>query len=58
MHASRGRHLNRLVWIGERITLEERLLPGLLGRARFVTEDARGWIYLGNDDGQVLRLRP
>jgi glucose/arabinose dehydrogenase len=58
MHAVRGRHLNRLAWDGERFVLEERLFTGQVGRIRFVAEDHRGWIYLGNDDGQVLRLRP
>jgi glucose/arabinose dehydrogenase len=58
MQANRGLHLNRLVWRGDRFVLEERLFAGQLGRVRFVTEDARGWIYLGNDDGQILRIRP
>lgn len=58
MHAVRGRHLNRLAWDGQRFVLEERLYTPSLGRVRFVEEDARGWIYLGNDDGFLVRLRP
>jgi glucose/arabinose dehydrogenase len=58
LHARNGQHLNRLVWNGERFILEERLYAGQLGRVRFVIEDHRGWIYLGNDEGQLLRIRP
>ena len=36
----------------------EFLLTGQLGRVRFVTEDASGAIYVGNDSRQVLRVRP
>lgn len=58
MQAVRGLHLNRLVWNGQRFVLEERLYSAQLGRVRFVEEDARGWIYLGNDNGHVIRIRP
>jgi glucose/arabinose dehydrogenase len=58
LHAQNGRHLNRLAWNGERFILEERIYAGQVGRVRFVVEDHRGWIYLGNDEGQLLRIRP
>ncbi len=52
------RHLNRTAWDGERIVSEERLGSGLLGRLRSLVEGADGAIFLGNDAGQILRLRP
>jgi glucose/arabinose dehydrogenase len=58
MQSQRGQGLVRMVWNGTRISLVEFLLTGQLGRVRFVTEDGNGWLYVGNDSGQVLRLRP
>ncbi|HEX6316778.1 MAG TPA: PQQ-dependent sugar dehydrogenase [Gemmatimonadaceae bacterium] len=58
MQALRGQGLVRLVWNGSRFSLVEFLFTGQLGRLRFVTEDRDGSIYVGNDAGQVLRLRP
>jgi glucose/arabinose dehydrogenase len=58
MQSLRGQGLVRMVWNGSRISLVEFLFTGQLGRVRFVTEDSNGWIYVGNDTGQVLRLRP
>jgi glucose/arabinose dehydrogenase len=37
---------------------EERLVQRLLGRIRSIAVDAAGLVYLGNDDGEVWRLRP
>jgi glucose/arabinose dehydrogenase len=58
LHATRGLGLVRLVWNGVRFSLVEFILTGQLGRVRFVTEDHQGWIYVGNDSGQVIRIRP
>ena len=58
MHPLRGLGLARMVWNGSRISTVEFLLTGQLGRVRFMTEDASGAIYVGNDSGQVLRVRP
>ena len=58
MQALRGQGLVRMAWNGSRIALVEFLLTGQLGRVRFVTEDANGFIYIGNDSGQVLRIGP
>jgi glucose/arabinose dehydrogenase len=56
---SRARpHLNRLVLRDGQIVLEERLLLGALGRVRLVAEGPDGFLYLGTDGGQLLRLRP
>lgn len=52
------RNLNRLVWDGQRVVLEERLFPMQLGRVRFAAEAPDGRIYLGNDDGLILRISP
>jgi glucose/arabinose dehydrogenase len=53
-----GHHLNRLVIADGHVVLEERLIYGRFGRIRLVTQGPDGLIYLGNDDGQLLRLRP
>lgn len=58
MHPQRGRGLVRMVWNGRQVSTVEFLLTGVLGRVRFVTESADGLIFVGNDDGQVLRVRP
>jgi glucose/arabinose dehydrogenase len=58
MQTLRGRGIVRMVWNGTRISLVEFLHTGQFGRVRCVTESANGWIYLGNDLGQVLRIRP
>jgi glucose/arabinose dehydrogenase len=31
---------------------------GQVGRVRLVAQGSDGFIYIGNDDGQLLRLRP
>ena len=51
-------HLNRLEIDGERILHEERLLTEKNWRVRFVEQDANGFLYLGVDDGLIIRLRP
>jgi glucose/arabinose dehydrogenase len=52
------RHLNRLVVQDGRIVVEERLMNRQAGRVRLVAQSSDGFIYIGNDDGQLLRLRP
>lgn len=51
-------HLSRLVIADGHVVLEERLMYGKFGRIRLVAQGPDGLIYLGNDDGQLLRLRP
>ena len=58
MQTLRGQGMVRMVWNGSRVALVEFLLTGQLGRVRLVTEDSNGWLYVGNDAGQVLRIRP
>lgn len=53
-----GRHVNRLVIDGERVVLEERLLLGHSGRVRTVQQGPDGAIYIGDDDGRILRVVP
>lgn len=52
------RHLSRLVVRDGRIVVEERLMNRQRGRIRLVAEGPDGLIYVGNDDGELLRLRP
>jgi glucose/arabinose dehydrogenase len=52
------RHLNRLVWGEDRFVNEQRLFANQLGRLRSIAQSVEGWLYLGNDEGQILRLRP
>lgn len=56
--AMAGRHLNRIVVEGGRVVMEERLMNRQAGRVRLVAQSPDGYIYIGNDDGQLLRLRP
>lgn len=51
-------HLNRLVIAEGHVVLEERLMYGKASRVRLVAQGPDGFIYIGNDDGQLLRLRP
>lgn len=51
-------HLNRLVIQDGHVVLEERLMYGKAGRVRLVAQGPDGLIYIGNDDGQLLRLSP
>ena len=51
-----GRHLNRLVLRDGRVVLEERRLGPDVGRVRLVAEGPDGTVYLGTDDGFLLRL--
>ena len=54
------RYLVRLVFDGDRVVREEKLLPDLAQRVRDVREGPDGFIYLLTDDreGQLLRLKP
>lgn len=54
----RQHHLNRLVVKDGHVVVEERLMYGQVGRVRLVAQGSDGFIYIGNDDGQLLRLRP
>lgn len=56
--AMAGRHVNRLVIRDGRVVLEERLLLGAVGRVRLVAQGPDGLIYLGTDDGLLLRITP
>jgi glucose/arabinose dehydrogenase len=50
--------LIRLVLRDGRVVLEERLLDGIAGRVRLVAQDARGNLFIGNDEGDLLRFKP
>ena len=54
------RYLARLQLDGQRVSLEEKLLPDLGQRVRDVREGPDGLIYLLSDEknGQLMRLRP
>jgi glucose/arabinose dehydrogenase len=52
------RHLNRLVIQDGHVMVEERLMYRQVGRVRLVAQSPDGFIFIGNDDGQLLRLRP
>lgn len=52
------RLLDRLVFHDGRVVLEERLLSRQVGRIRAVAQGPGGIIYLGSDDGTILRLSP
>jgi glucose/arabinose dehydrogenase len=53
------RHLNRLVFNREgRILREERLLQDRRWRIRVVRQGPDGFLYLGVDEGYLVRLRP
>lgn len=53
------RHLNRLIFDAEgRIVREERLLQEFRWRVREVRQGPDGALYLGVDDGMLIRLRP
>lgn len=55
--AMAGQHLNRLVVQDGRVVVEERLMNRQAGRVRLVAQSPDGFIYIGNDDGQLWRLR-
>jgi glucose/arabinose dehydrogenase len=56
--AMAGHHLCRLVLKDGHVVVEERLMNGKVGRVRLVAQSRDGFIYVGNDDGQLLRLLP
>lgn len=51
-------HLNRLVIENGKVVHEERLLDDKGWRVRFVKSGPDGFLYIGIDDGMILRLRP
>ncbi|HEU5171626.1 MAG TPA: PQQ-dependent sugar dehydrogenase [Gemmatimonadales bacterium] len=51
-------HLNRLVVRGDTVIAEERLFDGMRWRVRLVRQGPDGFLYIGTDTGQILRLRP
>ena len=53
-----GHHLSRLVIRDGHVVVEERLMNGKSGRIRLVAQSPDGFLYVGNDDGQLLQLRP
>jgi glucose/arabinose dehydrogenase len=38
--------------------IEQRLVEKEYGRIRSITEDSNGWLYFGNDNGEIFRLKP
>ena len=52
------RHLNRLVIRNGRIVHEERLLQNRGWRVRLVRQGPDGFLYVGTDEGLLVRLRP
>jgi glucose/arabinose dehydrogenase len=53
-----GKHLNRLVIENERVIHEERLLADRGWRVRFVKQGPDDFLYIGVDDGFIIRLKP
>ena len=51
-------HLNRVALAEGRVVLEERILDRKAHRVRLVAEGPDGSVYLGSDDGRLVRLRP
>jgi glucose/arabinose dehydrogenase len=56
--AMSGHHLSRLVVRDGHVVTEERLMNDQSGRVRLVAQSPDGYIYIGNDDGQLKRLEP
>jgi glucose/arabinose dehydrogenase len=52
------KHLNRLVVEKRKVIHEERLLEQQAWRVRFVEQGPDGFIYIGTDEGEILRLVP
>ena len=51
-------HVNRLVFEGNRVVKEERLLENMNWRVRFVRQGPDDFLYIGVDGGMILRLSP
>jgi glucose/arabinose dehydrogenase len=56
--AMAGHALIRLALQDGRVVVEERLMNRQSGRVRLVAQSPDGDLYIGNDDGQLLRLKP
>ena len=52
------RHLNRLVIEGDKVIKEERLLVEKKWRIRCVRQGPDGLLYLGVDEGGIVRIKP
>jgi len=52
------KHLNRLVVEESKVVHEERLLEKQAWRVRFVEQGPDDFIYIGTDEGEILRLVP
>jgi glucose/arabinose dehydrogenase len=52
------KHLNRLVIEGRQVVHEERLLAENEWRVRLVRQGPEGFVYIGTDEGYILRLVP
>lgn len=53
-----GMHRNRLQRKDGKVVDEQRLLIHNPRRARFLDPSRKGCLYVGMDDGDILRLRP
>jgi aldose sugar dehydrogenase len=51
-------HLNRLVFVGQKVVQEERLFEKEGMHIRMVKQGPDGYLYLCEDGGMLLRLRP
>ena len=52
------KHLNRLVIEGNKVIKEERLLVEKKWRVRCVRQGPEGFLYLGIDNGGIVRIKP
>jgi glucose/arabinose dehydrogenase len=51
-------HLGRYVFRGDTLVREERIFDGTPWRVRALAQSPEGFLYIGIDDGRLLRLRP
>ncbi len=52
-------HINQIKLDSNNNVIEEkRLLENNHGRIRSLVEDKQGWIYFGNDNGTIYRIKP
>ena len=52
------KHLNRLVLHDNRVMHEEQLLADKGWRIRFIEQGPDDFLYIGIDDGKIIRLVP